>query len=77
MILLEGGEDAADDWSLLVPVLIRHGYREAYIKRSDTDMMARTIPAASELIFPDADHYALWEDPALFNQAVLSFLAGG
>ena len=67
----------ADLHAIRVPVLIADGDREAYIKRSDTDMMARTIPAASELIFPDADHYALWEDPALFNQAVLSFLAGG
>lgn len=76
-ILLEGGEDPSDDWSLLVPVWIADGDREAYIRRQDTDMMARTIPGASELIFPDADHYAMWEDPALFNQAVLSFLAGG
>ena len=67
----------ADLHAIRVPVLIADGAREAYIKRSDTDMMARTIFAASELIFPDADHYALWEDPALFNQAVLSFLAGG
>ena len=39
-------------------------------------MMARTIPEASEMIFPDTDHYAMWENPALFNGAVLSFLAG-
>ena len=29
------------------------------------------------MIFPDADRYAMWEDTALFNQAVLSFLTGG
>lgn len=68
---------AADLRAIRVPVWIADGDREAYIKRSDTDMMARTIPAAAELIFPDADHYAMWEDSALFNQAVLSFLAGG
>lgn len=61
--------------AIRVPVWIADGDHEAYIKRSDTDMMARTIPGAAELIFPDADHYALWEDPALFNQVVLSFLA--
>jgi pimeloyl-ACP methyl ester carboxylesterase len=61
--------------AIRVPVWIADGDREAYIKRSDTDMMAQTIPGASELIFPDADHYAMWENPALFNQAVLSFLA--
>jgi len=68
---------SADFRALRVPVWIADGDREAYIKRSDTDMMARAIPGASELIFPDADHYAMWEDPALFNRAVLSFLAGG
>jgi hypothetical protein len=31
VILLEGGEDPADDWSLLVPVLVRHGYRAIVI----------------------------------------------
>lgn len=60
-----------------VPVWIADGDREAYIKRADTDMMARTIPGASELIFPGADHYAMWENSTLFNQAVLSFLSGG
>jgi len=62
--------------AIRVPVWIADGDREAYIKRSDTEMMARTIPEASEMIFPDADHYAMWENPALFNRAVLSFLAG-
>lgn len=65
---------SADFRALRVPVWIADGDREAYIKRSDTDMMARAIPGASELIFPDADHYAMWEDPALFSRAVLSFL---
>lgn len=68
---------AADLRGIRVQVWIADGDREAYIKRADTDMMARTIPGASELIFPDADHYAMWEDPELFNRAVLSFLAGG
>jgi pimeloyl-ACP methyl ester carboxylesterase len=67
----------ADLRTIRVPVWIADGDREAYIKRSDTDMMARTIPGASEFIFPDADHYAMWEDPAFFDLAVLSFLAGG
>lgn len=66
----------ADLRAIRVPVWIADGDREAYIKRSDIDMMARTIPGASELILPDADHYGMWEDPVLFNRAVLSFLAG-
>lgn len=44
VILLEGGEDAADDWSLLVPVLVRHGYRAIVIDK-DLSALAR-LPSA-------------------------------
>jgi len=50
---------------------------EIFTPSSDpTDMMAQTIPGAAELIIPDADHYAMWEQPALFSQSVLAFLSG-
>jgi pimeloyl-ACP methyl ester carboxylesterase len=26
------------------------------------------------VIFPDISHFALWQDPAAFNQAMLDFL---
>ena len=58
-----------------VPVWIVDGDHEQFIPRSDTDMMARTIPGAAELILPHADHLAMSEQPTLFNQAVLTFLS--
>jgi pimeloyl-ACP methyl ester carboxylesterase len=67
---------AADLRSIRVPTWIVDGDRDGSIKRSDTDFMARTIPGAAEMLFPDAGHHLLWTEPALFNQAVLTFLAG-
>jgi pimeloyl-ACP methyl ester carboxylesterase len=46
------------------------------IKREDTDRMAALIPNAGELILPDVSHFAMLQDPALFNAALLRFLAG-
>jgi len=37
-------------------------------------MMAHEIPGASELVLPDSDRFALWEHPALFDPAVLTYL---
>lgn len=67
---------AAELRSIHVPTWIVDGDRDADIKRSDTDFMARTIPGASEMLFPGAGHHLLWTEPALFSQAVLTFLAG-
>lgn len=60
--------------TIRAPVWIVDGDRDM-IKRSDTDFMARTIPLGSELILPFATHYALWEYPKFFDEAVLRFLA--
>lgn len=67
---------AAQLRSIRVPTWIVDGDHDTSIKRSDTDFMARTIPGAAEMLFPAAGHHLLWSEPALFNQAVLTFLAG-
>lgn len=56
------------------PVWIVDGDRDT-IERSDSDFMSRAIPQGSELILPFATHYALWEYPKFFDEAVLQFLA--
>ena len=65
---------AAQLHTIHAPVWIADGDRDT-IKRSDTDLMAQSIPLGSELILPFASHYALWEYPGLFDRAVLQFLA--
>jgi pimeloyl-ACP methyl ester carboxylesterase len=66
---------AAELRSIRCKAWIADGDHEEFIKRSDTDFMAGAIPNADELIFPHVGHYAPWQEPALFNAAVLQFLS--
>jgi pimeloyl-ACP methyl ester carboxylesterase len=51
------------------------GDRDELIKREDTDRMESLIPDAGELILPQVSHFALLQDPAEFNGALLHFLS--
>jgi pimeloyl-ACP methyl ester carboxylesterase len=62
--------------AISVPTWIVDGDRDEAIKREDTDHMAALIPGAGELILPAVSHFAVLQDPALFNAALLHFLAG-
>jgi pimeloyl-ACP methyl ester carboxylesterase len=55
-------------------MLVMDGDHDEYVKREHTDYMANTIPSAGLLILPKASHFAPWQDPALFNYALLHFL---
>jgi pimeloyl-ACP methyl ester carboxylesterase len=59
-----------------VPTWIVDGDHEEFIKREDTDRMARLIPGAGELILPRVSHFAVLQDPKLFNETLLHFLSG-
>jgi pimeloyl-ACP methyl ester carboxylesterase len=65
---------AAQLQSISAKTWIVDGAREEFVKRSDTDFMAETIPNALEVIIPGTSHYAPWQRPDLFNSAVLAFL---
>jgi pimeloyl-ACP methyl ester carboxylesterase len=58
------------------PTWIVDADRDEAIKRENTDYMASLIPGAGELILPRVSHFAFLQDPALFNEALLRFLAG-
>jgi pimeloyl-ACP methyl ester carboxylesterase len=60
-----------------VPTWIVDGDHDEAIRRENTDHMAALIPGAGELILPGASHFAFIQDPAMFNSAVLHFLALG
>jgi pimeloyl-ACP methyl ester carboxylesterase len=62
--------------AITVPTWIVDADRDEAIKREDTDHMAALIPGAGELILPAVSHFAFIQDPAFFNEALLSFLAG-
>lgn len=60
--------------TIATPVLVMDGDHDEYVKREQTDYMANTILGAGPLILPNASHFAPWQDPALFNYALLHFL---
>lgn len=58
-----------------VPTIIADGQYDEGIKQEHTREMAQLIPGATLLILPNLSHFAMWQDPAVFNQAVAGFLA--
>jgi pimeloyl-ACP methyl ester carboxylesterase len=60
--------------SIRAQVLVVDGDHDEAIKRAHTEYIAATIPNAGLLILPNTSHFALLQDPALFNAALLHFL---
>ena len=56
------------------PVAIADGDHDEIILIEQIEEMARLIPHGKLVVFPDTSHFALWQDPAGFNQAMLDFL---
>ena len=66
----------ADLARIRTPVLIVDGEHDEAIRRDHTEMLAKVVPGAQLLILPGVSHFAMLQDPAAFNAAVLKFLAG-
>ena len=60
---------------ITVPTWIVDGDHDEAIKRENTDHMVAMIPGSGELILPEVSHFAFIQDPAMFNQSILHFLA--
>ena len=60
--------------AIKAPVLVLAGEKDI-IRPAHTRLIAASIPGAELHIFPGLSHYAPQEDPAVFNRAVLEFLA--
>jgi len=65
---------AAELRSIKVPTLIADGEYDEAIKQSHDRYMADTIPGARLEILPNVSHFAMLQNPAEFNAAVLDFL---
>ena len=65
---------AADLAKITVPVAIVDGDHDEAIKREHTEYLARSIPGAKLVILPGLSHFAMIQDPAAFNSALLGFL---
>ena len=58
-----------------VPVLIVHSEHDEFIHRDHAQYLAHSIPNAQFLELAGVSHFAPLQRPALFNAAMLSFLA--
>ena len=65
---------ASDLATIRVPVAIVDGDHDEAIKREHTEYLARSIPGARLIILPGVSHFAMLQDPAAFNAAMLGFL---
>ena len=61
--------------TLKVPTLVISGAADLATPPSIARMIAATIPNAELVVAPEAGHSVYWEEPALFNRAVLTFIA--
>jgi pimeloyl-ACP methyl ester carboxylesterase len=59
---------------ITLPTVIADGAHDEAIRQEHTKELAELIPDAKLLILPDVSHFAMWQNPAEFNQAVLDFL---
>lgn len=60
--------------AIQAPVAMADGDHDELIVIDQIVEMARLIPHGKLLIFNDTSHFALWQDPEAFNQAMLGFL---
>ncbi len=65
---------AADLARITTPVAIVDGDHDEAIKREHTEYLARSIPGAELIILPRASHFAMFQRPEAFNDAMLAFL---
>jgi pimeloyl-ACP methyl ester carboxylesterase len=65
---------AADLARISTPVAIVDGDHDEAIHRDHTEYLARSIPSAKLIILHDVSHFAMLQDPAQFNAAMLAFL---
>jgi pimeloyl-ACP methyl ester carboxylesterase len=61
---------------ITVPTAIADGAHDEAIKRKHTEYLAHTIPQAKSVIFDDASHFGMLQNPQEFGAAVVAFLRG-
>jgi pimeloyl-ACP methyl ester carboxylesterase len=55
--------------------VVADGAHDEIIKLEQVEEMSQLIPNAKLVVFENASHFALWQDPEAFNKAVLEFMA--
>jgi len=62
--------------SIHAPTVLADGEHDEGIRPEHLHYLAATIPGARLVFFPGTSHFAMLQDPATFDAAVLEFLAG-
>ena len=62
--------------AIAAPVMMADGDHDEIILLDQIEEMAELIPNAQLKVFDGASHFALWQDPQTFNQALVEFLSG-
>ena len=60
--------------SIKAPTVVADGDHDEIIFLDHIKEMALLIPNAKLVVFKDASHFAIWQDPASFNKALVDFL---
>ncbi|MBS1123233.1 MAG: putative alpha/beta hydrolase [Deltaproteobacteria bacterium] len=61
--------------AIKAPTVIADGDHDEIIELAQIKEMAQLIPNARLVVFENTSHFALWQDPAAFNKALLEFLS--
>lgn len=61
--------------AIAAPTLIADGAHDEIVALDQVKEMARLIPNAQLVVFEDTSHFALWQDPANVNRALVEFLS--
>lgn len=61
--------------TIKVPTLLLTGDADLYTPPSVLRLFAARFPNCESLVIPECGHSAFWEQPELFNRAVLDFIA--
>ena len=61
--------------AIRAPVVIAHAEHDEIVRRDHSERLTELVPGARLRLLPGVSHFALWQDPAAFNAAVLEFLA--
>jgi pimeloyl-ACP methyl ester carboxylesterase len=61
---------------ITAPTALCDGEYDEIVKRGHTEAMSRQIPGARLVMLPRVSHFAMLQNPAQFNDAVLGFLTG-
>lgn len=60
--------------SITVPTLLMTGAADLYAPPPVMDLFVKRIKGAESVVVPAAGHSAYWEQPEIFNRAVLTFI---